>query len=270
MAEWGRMDQAAGLRRLFGADAAPLVAFAGGPGLPGRADFLFRTARRLAGMGQSVVVLDELGGREGLAENLRLNSEIDLIDVLAGDAQWSEALIEIAPGVRLLEAGRAGRAFGPGELGLAERLEVCLKELRGEVDYVLVNCALGREGLSRVAAAADQLVVGTTTNGASITSAYSLIKRAAREQQRDLAHLAVFDARPIEAAKAIYDNMRQTALRHLGLSLAAVRLEGVPGGEDMATAIANRFPATAQQLTPLRNPAPGAPLWRLTPRESVV
>ena len=270
MADWRARDQAAGLRRMFGAEKGPLVAFAAGPGLPGRAEFMLRTARRLAAMGQSVVVLDEMGGREGLAAGFRLKAGIDLIDVLAGDARWAEALVEISPDVRLLEAGRAARALGPGELGLGERLEAGLRELRGEVGCVLVNCCLGREGLSRVAATADHLVVATTTNGASITSAYSLVKRAAREQQRDLAHLVVLEARPVEAAKAIYDNMRDTALRHLGLSLAAVRVDGIPGYEDMAVTISNRFPAFAHPPAADCKPTQRAPLWRLSSRESVV
>lgn len=270
MADWRHFDQAAGLRRLFGAEVAPMVAFAAGAGLPDRANFILRTARRLAVMGQTVVVVDEVGGREGVAGPLGLVTGIDLIDVLAGDACWAEALVEISPGLRLLEASRAAKALGPGELGLGERLESSLRELRGEVGYVLINCALGRDGMSRVAASADQFVVGTTANGASITSAYSLIKRAAREQQRDSAHLAILGARPAGIAQGIYDNMRQTAQRHLGLSLAPVSLEGAPGVEDMATAIASRFPTSAQQFIATRNPAVSAPLWRLTARESVV
>ena len=96
MADWRARDQAAGLRRLFGAEMGPLVAFAAGPGLPGRAGFVLRTGRRLAAMGHSVVILDELGGDEGLAAGLRLNSEIDLIDVLAGDARTARPVPDLA------------------------------------------------------------------------------------------------------------------------------------------------------------------------------
>lgn len=261
MANWGRMDQAAGLRALFGIELAPTLAFSSGNSEGNCAAVLLKTARNLAASGHSVLLIDENRGVNSLSKLLRVKPRADLFDVVAGDVFASEALTPLAPRIQLLAAGRAAREFELGEVGLAARIDSILREIRNEVSYVLVDSALHRGGLSQLVNATEHLVVNTTPQGVAIKNAYAFIKHVAQAYRRDSMLVTVTNARQAAEARSIFDNMRDTARRHLGLNLDY--LDAFAGSEtvDVSAAIGQYFPRTASAwempaYSPKRRAAP--------------
>ena len=245
MAEWGHIDQAAGLRRLFGVELAPTLAFSTGVSEVNTSALLLNAARHLASSGHSVLLIDENRGPGSLAGRLRLGAGPDLFDVVAGDVFVPEALTTLAPGVQLLRAGRAAREFELGEVGLADRMQAILREIRNEVSYVLIDATLHRGGLSQLAAAAEHLVITTQPQGAAIKNAYAFVKRVAQDSRRDHLMVTVTRARQGQEARSVFDNMRDTARRHLGLDISYLDAYAGRTSEDIGTAIGQLFPRAA-------------------------
>lgn len=237
------VDQAAGLRRLFGARPPQVIAFVSGRDACGRTALLVQTTAALAQAGHGVVLIDENSGPDSALATFGVASRHDLIDLVQGTCSARQVLRPVGPLVRGVAASRFVDEM-PRLDGLAvDGLNAGLRQIQQGAAFVMIDCAARREGqVSPLALAARHIAVVVAAQGAAITHAYALIKRLARERGRDSFQVVVTRARSDEEAQAIFDNLRCTAREHLGVRLDYLGSARVPVTDHLADALQSRLP----------------------------
>ena len=236
-------DQAAGLRRLFGARPPQVVAFASGHGACGRTTLVVQTAAALAAAGHGVVIVDENAAPNSAVAAFGLTARYDLMHALSGERSLRQVLLQAAPLVRILPAARAAHELEDLAAADAMHLTACLNELQRGAAFVLIDCAVGRQGhLSRLAAAARHMAVVVAAQSSAITHAYAMIKHMARERGRSGFQIVITRARSNEEARAIFDNMRRVARGHLDVRLDYLGAAEVPVTCNLAQPLLSQLP----------------------------
>jgi flagellar biosynthesis protein FlhG len=236
-------DQAAGLRRLFGARATQVVAFVSGRDACGRTTLLVQTAAALANAGHGVVIIDENPGPNNVLATFGITSRYDLMDMVRSARSAQQIMRPAAPLVRAIAASRFADELLHVDAASAGYLNEGLRQIQQGASFVMIDCATRRGGhISPLALAARHIAVVVAAQGSAITHAYSLIKRLAREGGRDSFQVVVTRARSEEEAQAIFDNLRRTAREHLGVRLDYLGGSRVPVTDHLADALQSRLP----------------------------
>lgn len=224
-------DQAEGLRRLFAADAAHMVAVLGKDGQ----DISAGLAVALTGKGRKVLLLDEQL-RAGDTHPLFLTPvRHDIGAALRGEKSLQEVVVPVA-GMTLLPAG-AVRAVGVNESARV-RLLAAFHALAQMYDVVLIHAsptmpASQRRGLG-FALAAPEVVVLCDCTSAGITAAYSQIKAMAQVPGERHFRL-MFRGEDQRLADVLFRNLAGVCRQHLRHMPSSA---GVLPTESMAAAIA--------------------------------
>ncbi len=206
------VDQAAGLRRLFGGGQLQAVAFAAGSEGLGRTALVANLGTALARLGKDVMLIDENAGSDDLAAHFGQTASRDLDDVLTGRCDLVDAVIELMPGLQLLPAARSLRRFGALAGRPATLLGDRLQSLDRPVDVILIDtCVRHPLGYSPFALAAHETVVVLSGHGASITEGYSLIKKGSQAFARRSFRILVNRVKTQPDARAIFDNIADVA-----------------------------------------------------------
>lgn len=240
------IDQASGLRKLFGGRKPPgrVIAFTAGRAGCGRTQLIVRTAAVLAAQGDRVLLVDENGGAHNALAAFGIEAVGDLLQAVRGQRPLSDLLLEVAPRLALLPAERAASELDTMTVRTLERLWACASELERQADFVLIDCA--GEGplapLSPFARLARHPVVVTNTESSAITRAYARIKRLALTEGLDGIHVAVTRARTALEAQAIRSNMRKLARDQLGIELGLLKTSGDPLTENLASELKTALP----------------------------
>ncbi len=225
------VDQAAGLRRLFGAHKARAVAFVSGREACGRTALLVRTATALAEAGQGVVIIDENAGANNVHAALGIKVRHDLLALVQGDVSIEQLVQPVAPFLSVISAARFAAAPLRTNTVAAERLNAALRQLQDGCTFILVDCVARHDShLSPLALAMPHLVVVVAAQGAAITRGYALIKHLSQAYGRERFHVAVTKARTEQEAQVIFHNMRNTAHAHLNVALNYLGCKRVEGG----------------------------------------
>jgi len=236
-------DQAAGLRRLFGARAAQVVAFVSGRETGARGALLAQTAAVLADAGHGVVVIDENPAPDNVSGTFGMTSRYDLLDVIRGLRPARQVMLPAAPRVRTVAASRFADELPHLDAVSVDYLNSGLRQIQHDASFVLIDCAARRGGhVSPLALTARHIAIVVAARGPAITHAYALIKRLAREQMRSAFQVVVTDARSGQEAQAIFDNLRNTAREHLGVRLDFLGGARLPLGDQLAVALQSRLP----------------------------
>ncbi|MGE5467742.1 MAG: MinD/ParA family ATP-binding protein [Ignavibacteria bacterium] len=237
-------DQAAGLRRLFGARGAQVVTFASGRESSGRTTLVVQTAAALAAAGHAVVIVDENPGPNNAISAFGLAARHDLMQAIEGERSLRGVTLHAAPLVRVISAARAAREIHPADGEACDRVSACLAELQRGAAFVLIDCATRRGGhLSPLALAARHLAVVVAAQGSAITHAYALIKQvAAARSGRAGFQIVITRARRPEEAQAIFSNMQRVAWEHLGVRLDLLGAASTPATAHLADAMIARLP----------------------------
>jgi flagellar biosynthesis protein FlhG len=242
-------DQASGLRRLFGARAPQVVAFASGRDSCGRTTLLVQTAAALAAAGHGVVIVDENPAPNNAVSAFGLTARYDLLHAIAGERSLRQVSLAAAPLIRIVPAARAARDLDHADAATLEHLAATLDELQRGAGFVLIDCATRRGGhLSALSQAARHLAVVVAAHSSAITHAYALIKHMAQERGRDGFQIVITRARAREEARAIFDNMKRVASEHLAVRLDFLGAAMVPVTEHLADALVTRLPAPMDGL----------------------
>jgi len=270
MPSTGADDQAAGLRRLFGAPVAQVIAFVSARVSSGRTKVVVKTAAALAKGGQHVVLIDENTDQNNVHACFGMLPRLDLAD-LVQRADAAEKLAQQAgPRVSLIAAQRLANDLRHVDQEAAERLDSGLRKIQQGVSFVMIDCLTRTDGgLSPLSLAARHIAVVVAARTDAITDAYSLIKRLARERGREGFHIVVTRARNDIEAAAIYQNMRRTALDHLGVRLEYLGSSPEPETDHLAGGLQNRLPmadssANGNGFSPFlaQPPLPRSVRWR--------
>jgi len=204
-----RGDQASGLRRLFGRGQSRIVTFAAGSVGVGKSVTVANLAAALARQGKEVLVIDE-NTEDNVAALFGCLIRHDLLQVINRERTLAETVLEVAPGVRVLSAARAIRRLGKLTPGQRGNLVDSIVEMDRPADVILIDASLDHPlGFSPFGLAAHETVIVVSPTGASITEAYTLIKKVSLSYARKHFRILVNRARALDEAEAIYGNLAQ-------------------------------------------------------------
>ncbi len=210
-------DQAAGLRRLFGHRRVHILTFVAGSAGVGKSVLVANLATCLARLGKEILVLDE-NARSNVAACFGANACLDLLQVIDREKTLAEVLVEAAPGIRVLPASCAVRKLGKLNRQQQESLVESIVGMEHPADVILVDASLDHPlGFSPLGLAAHETVLVISATGASITEAYSLIKKVSLGYARKSFRILVNMVRDEGEARAIFNNIAQLA-RSRGLA----------------------------------------------------
>ncbi|MBN4664819.1 hypothetical protein HUS70_06045 [Pandoraea nosoerga] len=202
------LDQAEGLRRLVARHATRIIAVVGSTPEAGQTSVALNLASALAHHGQDVVLADESGHA---APALGLPLRGDIHDVLAGRIAADSVRVHTRENVVLVPVAHRH----PERIDPMRALPVLTA---GEPDVVVIDCTHAGALLSPLAAHANDVLVVLGRDPASITGAYSWIKRAHYEYALAQFRVLVNRAEDVEA-RVVCRNLATTASRYLAVSL---------------------------------------------------
>lgn len=205
-----REDQASGLRALFSRRRQRALGVGGTDATPVVADL----ARTLAELGSRVLVIDRTRGELAARVNARVRWE--LADVVAGDRELPDVLVEAGERVCILPAGRGldelALAAATQDGGWQAQLASWLGEAQLAFDVWLIN------GLPPDGGDADVLLaIAPTAQG--ITCAYAQIKALAQCRGQRSFPIVIHRADSEASAQAAFRSVASTAARFLRATL---------------------------------------------------
>ncbi len=207
-----RVDQAAGLRRLFGGAGLQVVAFVAGCEGVGRSTAVANLGVALARLGKEVLIIDEHPSGDDIAASLGLVAANDLLNVVQRELSLAQVLLRPMKGLSILPAARALRKFGRLTLNQQQLLVDAMSGLERSIDVILVDASLNHPaGFSPFGLVAQETVVVLSGSSASITEAYALIKKASQVFARRHFRILVNKVRTHADARSIYENIAQVA-----------------------------------------------------------
>ena len=214
-------DQAEGLRRLLVQDShlhtATVISGSAGTG---KTVAVINLATALIRSGKKVLIIDENAGASNLGGTLGLSAHRDLLDVMRRDMTLDKVLIQHHDGFSILPAGRGMRVLDKLSLDDRSHLVDAFGSLAPPVDVILVDAAPGRASmLLSLAFPNHEIVVLVSSQPASITTAYALIKHISGNSDNQRFRVLVNKVSGKTEAKKIFDNMARVASRYLSVSL---------------------------------------------------
>ncbi|HVW64170.1 MAG TPA: AAA family ATPase [Nitrosospira sp.] len=214
-------DQAEGLRRLLVQDsnlhAATVIS--GNMGA-GKTIAVINLAAALVRSGKKVLIIDENASASNLGGTLGLSAHRDLLDVIRRDMAFDKVLIEHYDGFSILPAGRGMRVLDKLNPDDQSHLTDAFGCLMPPMDVILVDAAPGHASkLLSLVFPCHEIVVLVSSQPASITAAYALIKRISGNGDSQRFRVLVNKVNGATEAKKIFDNMARVANRYLSVSL---------------------------------------------------
>lgn len=206
-----RLDQAAGLRRLLGSGGQlQVVTFAAGCEGVGRSVSVANIGVALARLGKEVLILDEHSAIDDISASFGLAARYDLLEVVQRERRLNEVLVQPIPGLNILPAAQAVKKLGKLTLVQQQALLDAMSGLERPIDVILVDASCNHpHGFSPLGLASQDTVVMLSGNSASITEAYSLIKKVSQSYARRNFRILVNKVRSIPDARSIYENIAQ-------------------------------------------------------------
>ncbi|MDR2365230.1 MAG: AAA family ATPase [Zoogloeaceae bacterium] len=207
-----RVDQAAGLRRLFAQRQLRVVTFASGAPGVGKTTLAANVAVALARQGEEVLIVDENSGARHMGGFFGVTPAGDLLQVVNRQLALEEVLFSPAPGVRVLPAGRAARQLT--RLLPAQRRAMLegINRLAEPIDVILVDSAPDHaRGFSPWGLAAGEAVMVVSGSGASITEAYALIKKVSLVLDRRHFRILANRVKSAQDGLIIFNNLKKVA-----------------------------------------------------------
>ncbi len=218
-----------------------VIAVASGKGGVGKTNLTANLAVTLGGRGLRVCVLDADLGLANVDVLFGLSPTRSLRDVVRGDAELGDVLVDGPAGIRIIPASSGFEELT--RLAPAEQLRIldAVDGLERDVDVLLVDTGAGISSnvLYFAAAAAETLVV-ITPEPTALTDAYALVKVLAAKHGRTDFLVAVNMAAGAADAEAAFRRLARVAERFL-----RVRLEYqgyVPFDDAMAKAVRRQEP----------------------------
>ncbi|MDR1889125.1 MAG: AAA family ATPase [Zoogloeaceae bacterium] len=207
-----RLDQAAGLRRLFDCRRLRIVTFASGTPGVGKTTLVANVAIALARQGLEVLVVDENGGARHLGAFFGMASNGDLLQVVNRTLHLEDVLFSPAPGVQVLPAGRAARRLTCLNNAQQQAMLDGINGLARPVDVILVDSSPGHaHGFSPWGLAAGEAVMVLSGSGASITEAYALIKKVSLALHRRHFRILANRVKSANDGQVIFRNLKKVA-----------------------------------------------------------
>jgi flagellar biosynthesis protein FlhG len=212
-------DQAAGLRRMLGgAGQLQVITFVAGCEGVGRSVAVANLGVALARLGKEVLIIDEHASADDIASSFGMASRYDLLNVVQRELSLAQVLLQPMNGLSILPAAKAAKKIGRLSMPQQQTLLDAVAHLERPVDIILVDASMAHPGgISPFGLASQEAVVVLSGSSASITEAYSLIKKVSSVFSRRQFRILVNKVRSQGDARSIYENIAQVAA-HRGIA----------------------------------------------------
>lgn len=211
------------LKRMSGLKPVQVVAVTGGKGGVGKSNVSVNLAVALAEQGKRVVLLDADLGLANIDVLLGVSSNKNLGDVLAGNADLRDIMVQGPGGVRIIPASSGTQQMA--NLGEREHAGIitAFSELGDQMDVLIVDTAAGisRTVTSFVRAAQEVLMV-VTDEPTSVTDAYALIKVLNRDCKMDRFRILANMVRAPKEGQNLFNKLTKVTDRFLDVTLQYV------------------------------------------------
>jgi flagellar biosynthesis protein FlhG len=214
-----RFDQAAGLRRMLGgAGKLQVITFVAGCEGVGRSVAVANLGVALARLGKEVLIIDEHSSSDDIAASFGMSSRYDLLNVVQRELALKEVLLRPMNGLSILPAAKAAKKIGCLSIAQQRSLLDSVVDMEQPIDIILVDASMSHpNGFSPFGLASQEAVVVLSGNSASITEAYSLIKKVSATFSRKRFRILVNKVRTQADGRSIYENIAQVAT-HRGIA----------------------------------------------------
>jgi flagellar biosynthesis protein FlhG len=223
-------DQAEGLRRMLAGPKPRIVTFLSATPEDDKGAMLVNLGASLARAGNDVMIVDACEHDYGVAQRLGVDRGGSLLQVARQECALNQVIHQAPQGFQV--ASMVRRSGGHGEYvgredtrRLAKTFDVLVKQ----AGIVIVDGEFGDDDTFPLPIMENsEIFVQVSCNAASITAAYSLVKRLSQQLGRRPFGILVTGASEAEA-KVVYDNMATAATRYLAVPLSC--MGSVPADE---------------------------------------
>lgn len=221
---------------MSGLKPVQVLAVTGGKGGVGKSNVSVNLAVALAEQGKRVVLLDADLGLANIDVLLGVSSNRNLSDVLAGNADLRDIMVQGPGGVRIIPASSGTQQMA--NLGEREHAGIitAFSELGDQMDVLIVDTAAGisRTVTSFVRATQEVLMV-VTDEPTSVTDAYALIKVLNRDCKMDRFRILANMVRTPKEGQNLFNKLTKVTDRFLDVTLQYVG--SVPMDESVRKAV---------------------------------
>jgi len=193
-----------------------VVAVSSGKGGVGKTNVVAGLALSLARTGKKVLIIDADLGLANIDILFNVRPELNISDVMNGEATIKEILVDLQENISLIPAGSGisdlTRLSDAQKLSLLNEFD----SVDGDFDYVLVDTGAGiSDNVLYFNIAADDCIIVTTTEPTAITDAYALMKVMSLEHGYRHFKLIVNMVKSEKDAKKVYFSLSQAASKFL-------------------------------------------------------
>jgi flagellar biosynthesis protein FlhG len=232
-------DQAEGLRRMLAGPRPRIVTFLSATPDDDKGAMLVNLGASLARAGNDVLIVDACEYEYGVAQRLGVDPTVSLLQVARQQYALNQVIHPAPQGFSVVSMGRCQPDYRkempfdpatpfadtPDGKRLAKTFDVMVKQ----TGIAIVDGEFSDDGSFPLPVMADsEIVIQVSTSAASITNAYSLIKRLSQQLGRRPFGVLVTGASEAEA-RVVYDNMSAAATRYLAVTLNS--MGSVPADE---------------------------------------
>jgi len=213
-------DQATGLRRMTNPHPVTVIAVASGKGGVGKTNVTVNLALALSSQGKDVTILDADLGLANIDVMLGLHSERNLADVMRGDCDLDEIIIDGPNGIKIIPASSGVKNMAEMTPAQHAGLVSAFSQLTHNIDVLLVDTAAGiSDSVVSFSRAAQEVLVVVCDEPASITDAYALIKLLNREQGIFRFHILANMVQGPQQGQEVFNKISTVTDRFLDVAL---------------------------------------------------
>lgn len=198
-----------------------VVTIASGKGGVGKTLTTVNLAVAARRMGQKVLIFDGDLGLANVDVVLGLSARYNISDVLDGNAELKDIVVEGPLGIDLIPSGSGISSLT--RLSPAQKQQILdqIDRLEESYDLILIDAGAGiADNVVQFARAADKTVVVTTPEPHAMTDAYALIKVLAEEHDVESCTLLVNQARSADEGIKVADRIAEVAQRFLNVRVS--------------------------------------------------
>lgn len=166
----------------MGTHPVQVIAVTGGKGGVGKTNVSVNLALALAELGRRVVLLDADLGLANVDVLLGLTTKRTLADVIAGECDLRDVLIQGPGGIRIVPAASGTQSMVQLSSLQHSGLIQAFSDIGDDIDVLIIDTAAGiGDGVVSFVRAAQEVLLVVTDEPTSITDAYALIKLLNRD-----------------------------------------------------------------------------------------
>ena len=200
-----------------------VIAVTGGKGGVGKSNVSVNLGIALSEKGQRVVVLDADLGLANIDVLLGITASYNISDVLAGECQLSDILVDGPGGIRIVPASSGTQRMTNLSHMEHAGLISAFSELGDDIDVLIVDTAAGiSESVVSFLRASQELMLVVNDEPTSITDTYALIKLMNRDYDTHRFRVLANMVRTEQDGKALYDKLYRVTERFLDVALQYV------------------------------------------------